>query len=483
MKEYFFYRRELVEETPPAKTSKDEGANSMQKPIRTRIDSNEIKLRRPNTSVQIQNLNTNVQRTNSTNKTRENALATNKCPIDQLKNDNNVPEEKKVDQSVINATYNITSQSGLHRYNGNKNGDQSKNGKLSTLLKHVHPNYNNRGYNDDATSETSSDKEINNNSKDTSNNVDKHQSHQKDGFQNDRKPPYNHRATANKQGVSVSIVTTNEDLDFRKDMYLSKTNFKDVKIIVLLDNNEYWVYKVEDTNARKDLMMKLQEVAKNSPNVIQPMIGDVYGVLYETIWHRAMITSLYPVRVHFIDSGKDEMLEKCSEIRDIQDLVKVPRFARKIRVQAMNAKGKNLLHGDIISVKMLSMDAEKTILVEVEEQSVNLAACTIKDSSQSRSNMNNAVAKAPQGSPKLSSLNTEQTPTIQLLSIIDAFFNLLDEVSELKISGVIQISECMGKNVYSGTIAPDGFDDNMNKITNDLPMECEKMKETAANYK
>lgn len=64
---------------------------------------------------------------------------------------------------------------------------------------------------------------------------------QRNGSQNDRKTAYNYReittATTSKQEqkMSVSIVTTDEGLDFRKVIYLLKTNFNDVEIIVLIE--------------------------------------------------------------------------------------------------------------------------------------------------------------------------------------------------------------------------------------------------------
>ncbi|XP_032669551.1 uncharacterized protein LOC116843316 isoform X1 [Odontomachus brunneus] len=481
---------DLVDETPPLEQVKNvteqPSSNNTQVPVNTFSD---VKLRRPNTPAKVLNLNTNVQRTNQTN---ENAKTTDKCHNNQLDNKNNSSKEKIISQPAVNATASNKIPQNFNRYNASENIDQTKkNDQFSTTANHTRQNYT-HGYKNDSTNKTCPDKEINksDNIRDKFNNVSRSYSHQKgkfqnnrNGSQNDRKASCNQRETTTtinkqEQKLSVSIVATDEGLDFRKDTYLSKTNFKDVEIIVPLDNNEYWVYKVEDTNARNDLTTKLQDVAKNSHNV-QPVIGDVYGVLYKTIWHRAMIVSLNPLRVHFIDSGKDEILEKNTEIRDIQNLTNVPRFARKIRVEDMNAK--NLLHGDKISVKMLSMDAEKTMAVEIKELSDNVATCAIKDSPR-LSNPNNSTVKAPQ---EISSPNTRETPATQLCNILDSFADLLTEnaVPELTISGIIQIFECMQKNIYTATLIPDDFTNNMDKIINYLPEVCKKMTEATSNYK
>lgn len=481
-----------MDETPSEQvenvTTKLQNPNDTNVPVNTFSD---VKLRRPNTPAQVQNLSTNIQRASCTNQTNENAKTTDKYPNNQLNKDK-LPKEKIVSQSTANGTSNKTSQN-LNRY-ASENIDQTKkNDQFPTTVNHTRQNYA-RGYKNGSTNKTCADKETNKSGhiKDKFISVNKSHPHQKDGFQNDRsglqndrdgfqndrKAPYNQKETTinkQEQRPSVSIVATDEGLDFRKDTYLSKTDFKDVEIIVPLDNNEYWIYKVEDTNARNDLMTKLQDVAKNSHNV-QPMIGDVYGVLHETVWRRAMIVSLNPLRVHFIDSGKDEVLEKNTEIRDIQNLVNVPRFARKIRIEAMNTKCKNLLHGDKISVKMLSMDAE-IMAVEMEKQTDNVAT-RIKDSPR-LSNTNNSTVKAPQEN------TTGKTPATQLYNILDSFANLLTEnaVSELTVSGIIQIFDCIQKNVYTATLIPDNFTNNMDKIINYLPAVCQKMVETTSNYK
>lgn len=485
-----------MEETSPVQDVRSE--NSKPNPVNTRINSDEVKLRRPNTPV---GLSTNIQQTGGKYKTSQDTATIDKRPSSQFNNDapkeqnSDVPKEQKVDQPVhtSNAAYNRTPQNRLNRYNAGENEDQSKkNDQSPTTLNHTRQNHFNRGYKNDVISKTSSDKEtdksdyargtFNNN-----NNGDRSNPRQRNGFQNDRKSPYNQRDN-NKQGrrASVSMTVSDEDLDFRKDTYLSKASFKDVEIIVPLDNNEYWVCKVEDTNTRNDLMTKLQEVAKNSPNV-QPMIGDVYGVLHETIWHRAMVVSLNPVKVHFIDTGKDKTLEKDSETRDIQDLAKVARFARKIRLRTANANGKSrLLHGDKISVKMLSMDAEKTMAVEVEERSKNLVAYKTNDFSPSSSRMSNAAVKLPQSeASRSSSSNTDNATGAYLLNIIDVFFKSMTQnaVAELTVSGDIQIIEHAQDNVYTGCLVPDGFTENMERIITDMRLRCNELRVSAANYK
>ncbi|EFN81930.1 RING finger protein 17 [Harpegnathos saltator] len=464
--------------------------NDPKQNVQTNGKFNDIKLRRPNISVRSPDFSANVQRMNCTDKTNEDAMVTDKFSSIQFNNGNNVSKEQKVEkkkessQPAVNATSDRTSLSRFNRYNSYENSDQSRENDQSPMTsQHIRQNLHIRSNKNDVTDKTAFNEETNKNydlKNRCNNNVDRSHPHQRNGFQNDRKASsYNYKeTTTNKQGqrVSVSIDMTDEDLDFRKDTYLSKTDFKDVEIIVPLGNNEYWICKIEDMNARNDLTTKLQDVAKNSRNV-QPTIGEIYAVLYNTIWHRAMIVSLNPLKVHFIDFGKDETLENNTEIKNIGDLAKVPRFARKIRIQNASAKFKNLLHGNNIFVKMLSMDAEKIMAVEAEERLENLAARTAKASSQS-SNMSNERMLRNQKS----ALNSGKT---RLRNILDGFADLLTQnaVPELKVTGVMQIFEHKQKNIYNATLIADCFTNNMERIVRNLPETMLKMKETVSNYK
>lgn len=125
---------------------------------------------------------------------------------------------------------------------------------------------------------------------------------------------------------------------------------------------------------------------------------------------------------------------------------------------------------------MLSMDAEKTM--EVENQSDNLAVYTTKDLLWS----NDAKVKTPW---KKSPSDIQKTVSTKLHNILDTLANLptKNEVSELTISGMIQIFDQLQQNVYGATLLPDGFTDNMEKIIKKLPEVCIKMTETISNYK
>ncbi|XP_011690166.1 PREDICTED: uncharacterized protein LOC105451427 [Wasmannia auropunctata] len=79
-----------------------------------------------------------------------------------------------------------------------------------------------------------------------------------------------------------------------------------------------------------------------------------------------MVTSLNPTVVHFIDFGIDETLIKDAELKDLGEL-KSP-IITKIRLpQGISDKYRNLQRGDKISVRMLFVDSEKTIIVEIKE--------------------------------------------------------------------------------------------------------------------
>ncbi|XP_012055577.1 PREDICTED: uncharacterized protein LOC105618659 [Atta cephalotes] len=415
------------------------------------IKSGDVKLRRPNTFNVMQVENSNNMSENI-NEHENNIEATHKS-ISNIKdkhvstpqrvNNINESQTKMADQPVVNAT-NTKEFSQQHR--------------LRTNLKEKYNNSNVR------------DKTYNNDRNDS----------QRNSFQSDKGSDYNGRENINRHGSISSNSSVNNDLAFYKDTQLSKTKFITVEIIIPLDNNEYWIYKLEDTDARTNLMTKLQDIARKSRNM-QPVIGEVYGVLYETVWQRAMITSLNPTKVHFIDFGNYEILGKSSEIRDIGDLIKFPKFARKIRLtQGTSDKYKNLQRGEKISVRMLTLNSEKTIIVEVEEEQ-----STAKNLSSSTESTSNGTKKKllSQKNFKVSPNKSTNPSMIQIPSVLDALADLFTQnSSELHINGFIQFFESTQKNVYSVTLLPQVFSTEVTMIFEDIQEECSKI-QIPADYK
>jgi len=319
--------------------------------------------------------------------------------------------------------------------------------------------------------------------KDRNHNIDKNTYYQKSESQDKDKKltHYSDKNNANRQ--SSASFSNSDNMIFQNDTYLSKMKFTNVNIIMPLDNDEYWIYKTEDVDARRNLMTKLQNIAEKSRNV-QPIVGNIYGVQYKTIWYRAMVISLNPVKVHFIDFGKDETLKKDSDIKDIQDISKSPRFARKIHLtQPMNNKYKNLQRGDKISVKMISTSPDKIITVEMQEQSEDLSVCIMENASSL-----NAMEKfVPQG--KEMSNIAKQVSTIQLCNIFNALNNVMAEkaLSELEFVGFLHICGFMQNNIYNATFCPHIFSEKFEIILNSLQAECTRiwteMKNKSVEYK
>jgi len=453
------------------------------------VKSSDVKLRRPNTSNGAQaessstSANVNKHKSN-TDVTYNSVNNIEDRHVSQYDNDINVSQTKMADQPINTTnTKEFSQQHRLRRYNINENTDPSKkdNGCSSTSSS-ADQSHHSRNYSSDSNKTSFKEKYDNSNTRNRTYNNDRNHSSQRNGFQSDKN--FNSRENTNGQRTNTSNNTSvTNDLAFYKDTNLSKTKFTTVEVIIPLDNGEYWVYKLEDANARMNLMIKLQDIINKSRNV-QPIIGEVYGVMYETLWYRAMVTSLNPTKVHFIDFGNDEILEKNVEIKDIGDLIKSPKFARKIRLtQGTSDKYRNLQQGEKISVRMLSINSEKTIIVEVEEEQ---NSTTVKNLSShtTESVSNNAVKNfMPQENSKATNKNTEVS-TIQVPSILDALADLLTEkaVSELQIEGFIQIYEATQKNVYNATFGPQVYRTEMEMIFNDLQEECTKI-QTSADYK
>lgn len=467
------------------------------------IASNEVKLRRPNASNAMQADNSNSTNANA-NMHKSNGDIN--CSIDKDINNQdrhlsirhdantNVSYTKTADQPVLNAmnTKDFSKQNHLHRYNNTKEDTEKmrRNDGYSSTTSNFTNQTHNRHQNG-AINKTSPNKErFDNNSslRGRNYNSDRSQSYQRNELQNDRKSIAcnNDKENSNRQGSNASNnnITMDDDLAFYKDMYLSKTEFTEVEISIPLSNNEYWAHKKQDSEARTNLMMELQDVARKSRNV-QPIIGDIYAVLYETLWHRVMVISLNPVKVHFIDFGNDEILQKGAEIKDISDMTKIPNFARKIRLSpAASERYKNLKYGEKIFVRMLSMDAEKTIVVDVKEQSRNLSPYV-----ENASNNNNAVEKIMQQETLKASNKSIKAPTIEVSSILDVFTDLLKKfvekgVSESDLGGFIQIHESAQENIYSGTFCQPNYTTEFEMLytENNLQADCAKTQESA-HYK
>ncbi|KAL6432088.1 hypothetical protein ACFW04_006662 [Cataglyphis niger] len=473
--------------------SKDENQMKIPPMSNKTIIPNEVKLRRPN-AMQMENSNS----TNANINMHKNNIEITNCSTDSdvihypdnnqdkhmsIRHDNtSISYTKTLNQQTLSAlnTKDFSKQNPLQRCNNTKEDtEKSRKNDEYSLTTSNFTNQNHSHHNGAIKKTSSHNGKFDNNSslRCKSYNNDRSQSYQKNELQNNRKSiAYNDREVVNRQkSNSSNDITIDDDLSFCKNMYLSKTEFTEVEISISLDNGEYWISTLKDSETRTKLMTELQSVAKKSRNV-EPIIGDIYGVLYETLWHRVMIISLNPLKVHFIDYGNDEILQKDTEIRDISYMTKVPNLARKIRLTSPANEKYNFQCGEIIFIKMLSIDAEKTIIVDVKEQSRKLSSHL-----ENASNTNNTVKKfVQQENLKVSDENVKPSVAQTPPTILDAFADLFSKkaIPELKFEGHIQICESVQENIYSATLGIEDFTTEIEMIFNDLQEECMKMQET-----
>lgn len=486
--------RKLVEDSVKdisLQINKDENQTSipltLNKTITSKtIASNEVKLRRPNVSNVMQaessnntDANTNMHKNNVdiTNYSTNNGINDREHLSSIHDNDTNVCTTKTADQpaSTMN-TKDFSRQNQLQRCNNTKEDiEMSKRNDRYSTSNQNHYSRNHNG----AIRKTIPDKGKSDNSNLRNKNYNSDRSYQKNELQINKKPTiYNDRENGPGSNFLSSSIMVDEDLNFCKDTYLSKTEFTEVQILVSLDNDEYWIATLKDSDTRMNLMTKLQDIAEKTRNV-QPIIDGVYAVRWEDLWHRAVIMSLNPVKVRYLDYGKDEILEKDAEIRGIpRDMVKIPPLARKIRLTpAASKRCKNFRYDDIIFVKMLSIDAHKTIIVDVREQSEHLFS-PVKNASNNTNTTEKFVRQENASNENL------KTSKVQIPSILNAFADLFTRqaVSELEFTGLIQIHESTQENIYSASLVIQNFNIEVMTLLDNLQEDCANAQESA-HYK
>lgn len=476
--------------------NKDENQTKTSKlNLTSKTIASEVKLRRPNASSVMQaensnsiNTNTNMYKNADRNSSLDNDINNRNIHL-STRHDNNTNTSciKTADQPVLNATNtkDFSRQNQSPRYNNTKEDTEKSRSDEHSSTTSNYTNQN-RSRHNGAIKKTSSNQERcdnNSNLRDRNYNSERSQSYQRNESQNDQKSMTCNRENVNRQGSNASNnnIAMNNDVTFDKDMYLSKTEFVEVEITLPLSNDEYWIYKVKDSEMRTNLMVELQDIAKRLRNV-QPIVNNIYAVLYETVWQRAMIISLNPLTVNFIDYGNNEILQKDIEIKDLpENMTKVPHFARKIRLSsATGEKYKNFKYGERIFVKMLSMDAEKTIIVDVREQSKNVSSHM-----ESSSIMNDVEEKFVQLENLEASNKSLKVSLIEIPSILDILINLLTQkaVSE-ELVGFLQIHESVQENRYSATLCPlmSTYSEQFEMVYNSLDKEYTMIQEST-HYK
>ncbi|XP_063992724.1 uncharacterized protein LOC135170650 [Diachasmimorpha longicaudata] len=149
------------------------------------------------------------------------------------------------------------------------------------------------------------------------------------------------------------------------DNFLPSAKFTDVLITSVKEAGVlFFVQKVEDNERIAELMQKLNESIQQCPPVDEPVIGKIYGVIYDRIWHRGLVMSFNPTVVDYIDWGTNEAVPSGSGFRDIGALAEPPRFSQLIRLpEKFSNKSKDLEIDSVISVKKISLDIDDGVCV------------------------------------------------------------------------------------------------------------------------
>ncbi|XP_060824809.1 uncharacterized protein LOC132911837 isoform X4 [Bombus pascuorum] len=267
------------------------------------------------------------------------------------------------------------------------------------------------------------------------------------------------------QNFSVNDIQVIEnDISFSKNTFLSKTEFQDVTIIIK-QNRECFVQKVEDQDAISKLMTELQHEAQKARKV-EPIVGNIYAVEYENVWHRGIVTCLNPVKVHYIDYGNEEIVET-NDFRKIDKYENIPRFCAKIRLsQKACEKYKNFKYEDIISVKMISVDSNKVINVEVQNEN-DISTSEVIQTNNDRNLNTSTIAKVGDETIVSSEISTS-SKALYFLCKEKSIVNALT-VGEI---GILEIHAEIKNNAYGITLLPNNAVPHYEKLVAELPTMC-----------
>ncbi|XP_031847510.1 vreteno isoform X2 [Nomia melanderi] len=288
------------------------------------------------------------------------------------------------------------------------------------------------------------------------------------------------------------VTKIEEEIAFSKYTFLPPSKFVDVKIIVG-EGREYWVQKVEDQDSIKQLMNNLENEVQNVKNV-QPIVGKIYAVKYRGVWGRALVKSLNPVTVHYVDFGNDEVVNT-DDFHEIYKFRNIPAYCATIRLsEKAYKKHNNLKYKDIITVKCISVDNSKVINVEVQgEHDESTAQSEVNDISipkdrttepevqilmpKARSSTTEVSTSIPKGlkpannpiSLKISTNSKTQTTFTKPNTVVNT-------VSQGE-TGILEIHAELRNNVYGITLLPNNATLDFEKLLNELPPICERKAE------
>ncbi|XP_076632093.1 vreteno isoform X2 [Colletes latitarsis] len=267
-----------------------------------------------------------------------------------------------------------------------------------------------------------------------------------------------------------NIIKIEEDLAFKKRTFLSKSKFIEVRIIVK-SGREFWIQKVNDNSNLVELMENLQLKAKKAEKVV-PIVGNIYAVKYEDVWHRALVLSLDPLTVHYIDYGNDEFIQT-DDFREIDHFKTVARFCAKIRLsEKVSQKYKDLKYEDTLFVKMISVDSNEVINVEVQGEN-DIPVTHVVQAAETSLLTTPTNVKVNQNSVFPKALINDKIPS--------PFSNLKYAINDLVVgeTGIVDIHAELSNNTYSITLLSNTVYSTFEKLLVELPLICKKNAENS----
>lgn len=276
-----------------------------------------------------------------------------------------------------------------------------------------------------------------------------------------------------------------EGIYFQKS-FLREDKFTLVEIMVMLPNCEYWVQRTEDAENFRNLMNELKD--SDSMPKVDLVVDSLVACKFYDIWHRALILSVDPLTVSFIDYGLDKEVKEVDIRSLVQKVKNVPRFSRKIFIQ--NGKGtryESLKENDELSVKLIHENDEGLLTViapEVEKasslksngresskrrdsQSSRKSTSPRKGKNESEAPQSHKYVKSPAGSNRGGKKQVPKElpcPTGDILDHLQA-----------KDKGHIELHNHVGENKFSVTLIFDRFVKYSQKILVDIPKYCNEM--------
>ncbi|XP_043270341.1 uncharacterized protein [Venturia canescens] len=151
---------------------------------------------------------------------------------------------------------------------------------------------------------------------------------------------------------------------------ISRDKFEDVRVVFTLPDKTFWVNKCEDVMKLESLMLGLTTKAVNYPKAENIIVGEMYAVQYEGLWHRAVVLSKTPdLIISYVDFGNEEPPQS-HDFRLLMDFIDCPNLALRLRLSP-NSDHKDLSPDEVLSVKMIGVNEQGIIDVIDHEETLS----------------------------------------------------------------------------------------------------------------